>query len=52
MIMVGENGPPMDGWQVQPAKHCGLICVDPACPVCGENVPQPAPMPLAVLGEN
>lgn len=35
-----DNGPLLDGWHVQPAKHCGLLCVDFACPVCGENVPQ------------
>lgn len=48
MTMVGENGPELDGWHVQPAKHCGLICVDFACPVCGMNVPQPH----IVRGEN
>lgn len=38
-----DNLPPVDGWQVQPAKHCGLLCVDFTCPVCGENVPQVGP---------
>lgn len=42
MTMVGENGPQLDGWRVQPAKHCGLICVDLACPVCGSWVNVPA----------
>lgn len=43
-----DNREPLDGWQVQPGKHCGQICCDFACPVCGENVPQP----MVELGEN
>ena len=33
-----ENQPPLDGWQVQPGKHCGLLCLDYSCPICGEYV--------------
>lgn len=40
MTMVGDNAQPLDGWQVQPPRHCGLLCVDFSCPICGENVPQ------------
>lgn len=49
MIMVGENGPELDGWHVQPGKHCGALCVDLACPTCGEWVNVPANIGL---GEN
>ena len=44
--MVGENGPELEGWHVQPGKHCGLICVDLACPVCGSWVNVPANIEL------
>lgn len=43
-----DNQPPIDGWQVQPGRHCGELCVDLACPVCGEWVTGPD----VVLGEN
>lgn len=46
--MTGENGPEMDGWQVQPPKHCGEWCFERDCPVCGVTLP----MPLCELGEN
>ena len=48
MTMGGDNGPELDGWKVQPGRHCGQICCDVACPVCGCYLP----MPDAVLGEN
>ena len=41
-----ENQPPLDGWQVQPGKHCGTICVDLACPTGGEGVNVPANIEL------
>lgn len=42
-----ENAPPPDDWRPF-AKHCGLLCFDTACPICGEIV-----LPRgAILGEN
>lgn len=46
MSMVGENGPPMDGWRdprtdpprVAPPRCCGLFCDSLACPICGQYV--------------
>lgn len=29
-------------WVVLPGRHCGQICVDPVCSVCGEFVKRPA----------
>lgn len=43
-----DNAPPVAGWSPQPGRHCGQNCVDFACPVCGEYVPEP----LVDLGEN
>lgn len=42
-----DNAPPPEGW-VTPAKHCGVLCFDLACPVCGDWMPPRN----AVLGEN
>lgn len=44
--MVGENGPELDGWHVQPGRHCGQLCVDRTCPVCLEWLPMPANITL------
>lgn len=42
-----DNGPELDGWKVQPGRHCGQLCVDLACPTCGEWVTVP---PNVILG--
>ena len=42
-----DNQPPLDGWAPF-ARHCGELCWDKACHVCGDWVP----MPDAQLGEN
>ena len=42
-----DNAEPLEGWQVIP-RHCGLLCFDRACPVCGDWVNQPN----VVRGEN
>lgn len=42
-----DNAPPPPDW-TPPAKHCGLLCFDVSCGICGEYV-LPA---QAVLGEN
>ena len=33
-------------WTVTP-KHCGQLCLDPVCPICGASVPA-----NVCLGEN
>ena len=33
-----DNAPPLDGWAPF-AKHCGVLCFDKACPVCGDWIP-------------
>lgn len=35
-----DNAPPRDGW-APVAKHCGLICFDVSCDICGEYVIPP-----------
>lgn len=46
--MIGDNAPPPDGWEPQIGRHCGQICVDVHCEVCGELV-----LPrLAILSDN
>ena len=42
-----DNAPKPEGWEAQAGKHCGQICLDRECPVCGVTLPK-----LAVLGEN
>lgn len=32
-----DNAAPLDGW-APVAKHCGLLCFDVACGICGEYV--------------
>lgn len=32
-----DNAPPPDDWRPVP-KHCGEVCFDVACPICGEYV--------------
>ena len=44
-----DNAPPLPGWETQPGRHCGQLCFDRTCKVCGEYV-QPATN--LVLGEN
>lgn len=43
-----DNAPPLDGFIAPPGRHCGQLCVDFSCPICGENVVQP----LDGRGEN
>lgn len=38
--MTGDNADCPEWWQPQAGKHCGQLCVDIACPVCGEFMPQ------------
>ena len=38
MTVMGKNAPPLDGWSVQPGRHCGQICIDVSCDVCGVYV--------------
>lgn len=48
--MVGENGPPLDGWRDprtdpprnNPPRCCGLFCETNVCTVCGNWVTFPA----------
>ncbi len=50
MTMVGENGPPTDGWRDprtdpprnNPPRCCGLFCETNVCTVCGNWVTLPA----------
>lgn len=43
-----DNAPKPDGWETPPGRHCGQLCVDINCPVCGELV-----LPrLAILSDN
>lgn len=46
MIMVGENGPQLDGWRLPP-RHCGDWQHETHCTTCGVLVPE-----NCVLGEN
>lgn len=34
-----DNAPPLEGWAQPVPKHCGLLCFDKACPVCGDWIP-------------
>lgn len=36
--MIGDNAPPPEGWDPPAGRHCGQLCVDISCPVCGELV--------------
>lgn len=43
-----DNAPKPEGWETPVGRHCGQICVDVNCTVCGELV-----LPrLPILGEN
>lgn len=33
-----DNAPPLDGWAPF-SRHCGELCWDKTCPVCGEWIP-------------
>lgn len=45
--MIGDNAPPMDGWQM-PRRHCGQWFDGYSCPTCGYY----ADSPNLVRGEN
>lgn len=36
MTMVGENGPPLDGWTLPP-RCCGNWCEGQSCELCGRH---------------
>ncbi|WP_159083918.1 hypothetical protein [Nocardioides terrigena] len=44
-----DNAPPLADWIPQPGRHCGELCWNLACPICGEYLPTPASI---VRGEN